>query len=212
MALGRPREFDIDKALETAMQIFWRKGYEGTTLSDLTEAMGINRPSLYAAFGNKEALFRKALDRYANGPGAHACAALEQPTALAVAEMLLHGSIDMATDPHNPRGCLMVQGALACGDEAEAARAELAERRRAGEAALTQRLQRALRERDLPKGSDPADLARYLVTIMQGLAVQAATGATRDELHATARRALQAWPTAPARPRSAPLKPSTRRS
>src|SRR5438067_5604399 len=112
--VGRPRSFDIDKALDRALQVFWHKGYEGTTLSDLTQAMGINRPSLYAAFGNKEALFRKALDRYGEGPAAYVRAALEEPTARAVAERLLLGTVEGLTDPGHPTGCLMVQGALSC--------------------------------------------------------------------------------------------------
>src|SRR6201993_1326600 len=119
MPVGRPRAFDIDKALDRALQVFWRKGYEGTSLSDLTKAMRINRPSLYAAFGNKEALFKKAIDRYVEGPGAFVRDSLAQPTARAVAERLLRGTIELATDSRNPRGCLIVQGALACGDAAE---------------------------------------------------------------------------------------------
>src|SRR3989454_12434189 len=113
--VGRPRSFDIDKALDRALQVFWHKGYEGTTLSDLTQAMGINRPSLYAAFGNKETLFRKALDRYADGPAAYVRQALEEPSARAVVEALLRGAVDMLSCPRNPHGCLMVQGALSCG-------------------------------------------------------------------------------------------------
>src|SRR6266852_3492764 len=119
MPRGRPRAFDIDKALDRALGVFWRKGYEGTTLSDLTEAMGINRPSLYAAFGSKEGLFRKALDRYAEGPAAYVREALNEPTARAVAERLLGGAADLLTDPRHPRGCLAVQGALACGEAAD---------------------------------------------------------------------------------------------
>src|ERR1700687_5700303 len=107
---GRPRSFDSDKALDAAMQVFWRKGYEGASLSDLTDAMGINRPSLYAAFGDKEALFRKALDRYAKGPAAYVREALNQPTAREVAQALLLGTADLLTDPQHPSGCLMVQG------------------------------------------------------------------------------------------------------
>src|ERR1700737_346239 len=133
---GRPREFDVDQALDRALRVFWRKGYEGTTLPDLTKAMGINRPSLYAAFGSKEGLFRKALDRYAEGPACYVREALNEPTARAAAERLLGGAIDLFTDRRNPRGCLMVQGALACGKAAECVRKELVSRRLADEAAI----------------------------------------------------------------------------
>src|SRR3954466_14672758 len=111
MPRGRPRAFDVDEALDKALKVFWRKGYEGATLPDLTRAMGINRPSLYAAFGSKEALFRKVIDRYVEGPASYVRAALAEPTARAVAERLLAGTIDVVTDRHNPRGCLIVQGA-----------------------------------------------------------------------------------------------------
>src|SRR5947209_3799427 len=143
MPIGRPRAFDIDKALDRALQVFWRKGYEGASLPDLTRAMGINRPSLYAAFGNKEALFRKALDRYAEGPACYVRQALDEPTARAVAERVLAGSVDLLTDPRNPRGCLLVQGALVCGEAAESVRRELAARRLAGEVAFRRRFERA---------------------------------------------------------------------
>jgi AcrR family transcriptional regulator len=190
---GRPREFDVDEALDRALKVFWRKGYEGATLPELTEAMGINRPSLYAAFGSKEGLFRKALDRYAQGPAGYVRAALAEPTARAVAERLLAGTIDLVTDRRNPRGCLVVQGALACGEAAESVRRELAARRLASEAALRERFERALEEGDLPAGSDPADLARYIITVIQGIAVQAAGGASRPDLRRVAEMALRAW-------------------
>src|SRR5262245_51050944 len=134
--LGRPRAFDVDAALDRALTVFWRKGYEGTSLPDLTRAMGINRPSLYATFGNKEALFRKVLDRYAEGPSAYVREALQEPTARAVAQRLLRGAVGLLTDPRNPRGCLMVQGALVCGGAAESVRRELARRRAASEVAV----------------------------------------------------------------------------
>jgi AcrR family transcriptional regulator len=194
MAVGRPRGFNTDQVLESALKVFWRKGYEGTTLPDLTKAMGINRPSLYAAFGNKEALFRKVLDRYAEGPAAYVREALEEPTARRVAERLLLGAVDLVTNPRHPGGCLVVNGALACGDEAQSIRRELIAHRIKREAALKRRLQRAKSEGDLPATANPADLARYITTIVQGLAIQAASGATRKELQRIAKTALRAWP------------------
>jgi AcrR family transcriptional regulator len=191
---GRPRAFDVDQALDRAMQVFWQKGYEGASLADLTKAMGINRPSLYAAFGNKEELFRKVLDRYDNGPAAYANEALNKPSARAVAERLLRGAADLQTGPHSPAGCLMVQGALACGDEVNPIRQELMARRAAGEAAVRRRFERAKAEGDLPPDSDPAALALYVATVIRGMAVQAAGGATRKELRRVIQVALRAWP------------------
>jgi AcrR family transcriptional regulator len=190
---GRPREFDVDQVLDRALRVFWRKGYEGATLPDLTKAMGINRPSLYAAFGSKEGLFRKALERYDEGPAAYVREALDEPTARAVAQRLLSGAIDVVTDRRNPRGCLMVQGALACGESAESIRKELVSRRLAGEAALRQRFERASSDGDLSADADPADLARYIAAVIHGIAVQAAGGASRAELRRVAAMALRAW-------------------
>jgi AcrR family transcriptional regulator len=192
---GRPREFDAEAVLDRALEVFWRKGYEGASISELTEAMGINRPSLYAAFGNKEALFRKALDRYAKGPAAYTRKALEEPTARAVAECMLHGAAEALTDPRMPHGCLGVQGALSCGDAAASIREELCSRRSAWEEALQKRLERARREGDLPDDANCAELAQYIATVAQGMAVQAAGGATRKQLRRMADMALQAWPT-----------------
>src|SRR2546428_5891631 len=114
--LGRPRAFDPDVALDRAMHVFWAKGYEGAALSDLTRAMRINRPSLYAAFGNKEQLFRKVLDRYMNGPLAYFGKALGAAKARDVVEQIFLGAANMAGDPRTPAGCPVGQGALACGD------------------------------------------------------------------------------------------------
>jgi AcrR family transcriptional regulator len=191
---GRPREFDVDKALDRALRVFWRKGYEGASLSDLTKAMGVNRPSLYAAFGNKEALFKKAIDRYVEGPGAFVRESLQQPTAKAVAEHMFRGTIELVTDSRNPHGCLMVQGALACGDTADCVRREMAKRRDASLTALCKRFERAVSEGDLPSGCNPSDLARFVTTVMHGMAVQAASGASRDELQRAGKIALRAWP------------------
>jgi AcrR family transcriptional regulator len=192
--LGRPRAFDADVALERAMHVFWAKGYEGAALSDLTRAMRINRPSLYATFGNKEELFGKVLDRYMDGPLAYFAKALEAAKARDVIEQILFGAARMASDPRLPAGCLMVQGALACGDAAGSVRKEVAGRRGASEVALRRRLQRAKREGDLPRNADPAELARYVMTVLQGMAVQGADGATPDQLRRVAQVALRAWP------------------
>lgn len=190
---GRPREFDVAEALDRAMRVFWRHGYEGTSMTDLTEAMGINRPSLYSAFGNKEQLFRKAVDHYAESKAAYIREALAAPTARGVAERLLLGAVEMLTDPECP-GCLAVQSALVCGSESESIRDELAARRAASMAEIQQRLERAKAEGDLPAHIDPAALARYLATVGQGMAVQAAGGASRDDLRQVAEMTLMAWP------------------
>jgi AcrR family transcriptional regulator len=192
--IGRPRAFEADLALDRALHVFWKKGYEGASLSDLTKEMDINRPSLYAVFGSKEQLFRKALDRYAEGPAAAVREALDQPTARAVVEKMFRAAIDMVTNPRTPAGCFMVQGALACGDGAHSIQQELVSRRAAGELALRRRLQRAKRAGDLPSKADPADLARYVVTVIHGMAVQRAGGATRTQLSRVMKTALRAWP------------------
>lgn len=192
--MGRPREFDVDKALDVALHLFWRKGYEGTSITDLTEAIGITKPSLYAAFGNKEELFRKALDRYVDGPGGYVQTALTKPTAREVVSLLLYGAADAVTNPENPPGCLAVQGALCCGDTAETIKQELVTRRTRGEEDLRKRFQHAIDEGDLPPSSDAADLARYVSAVIQGMAVQAAGGASRDQLRKVVDMALRSWP------------------
>lgn len=177
------------------MQVFWRKGYEGASLSDLTKAMGLNRPSVYAAFGDKEELFRKALDRYMAGHESYLIEALNRPGARAVAEELLLGAADsMCGNGGKPVGCLLVQGGLAVGRQEESVRRELISRRQANEAAIRERMQRAKEQGDLPAGADPAALARYIATVSQGMAVQASSGASRDQLREVAKTALRAWP------------------
>src|SRR5580704_13360940 len=192
--LGRPRSFDTDAALDRALAVFWRNGYEGASLPALTKAMGINRPSLYAAFGNKEALFRKAVDRYERGAAGYTYTALKKPTAREVVEVLLEGTVALLTRPQNPGGCLMVQGALACGENASSVRQEMASRRAAGVAAIRRRFQRAIDEGDLPANADASGLARFVATVMHGLAVQAASGASRKELLRVKDMVLRMWP------------------
>ncbi|GGF15659.1 TetR family transcriptional regulator [Aliidongia dinghuensis] len=194
--MGRHREFDLDQALDGALDVFWRKGYEGTSLSDLTEAMGITRPSLYAAFGNKEELFRKALDRYDDTCMAFMQQALARPTARDAVSHLLYGCADAQTDPDRPAGSLDMNGALACSDDAEPIRQALVVRRIANEAALRRRLEEARAAGDLPAGADPAELARYVMTVAHGMAIQASSGASREALYGVVAMTLKGWPSA----------------
>ena len=179
---GRPRGFNEEAALEAAMRVFWSNSYEGTTMADLTKAMGINRSSLYAAFGDKEELFRRVINRYRNGPMSFIREALSRPKLHDVVSGLLYGTVEFLATSGNPRGCLSIQGALACGSKAEPVKLAMTEWRRAGEAALKKRLQQAQREGEMPSDTIPADLARYLSTVMAGLGVQAVNGATKAEM------------------------------
>ena len=192
--MARPREFDLDAATDTALRLFWEKGYEATSLTDLTDAIGINRPSFYAAFESKKELFNRVLDRYAAGPGAPVLAALSAETAREVVAALHSFYADAAGDPARPRGCLLVQGALACGEDSHAVRDALTERRASVERAIRDRFKRAKAEGDLGADASPADLARYVWTFCLGMAVQAAGGASRADLRRTAAEVLRGWP------------------
>lgn len=192
MGMGRPREFDAEVALDQAMEVFWRHGYEGATIAQLTEAMGINPPSLYACFGNKEGLLKAALDRYTKLRDAWMDGVVAAPTARAVAERMLMGIADKQTDPANPPGCLLVQGGIACGTGSENVPFELAARRAQNEDQLRDRFARAKAEGDLKESSDPAALARYVSAVSVGMGVMASSGADREALRQVASVAVQA--------------------
>lgn len=191
---GRPREFNLDDALAAALRVFWSKGYEGASMVDLTEAMGITKPSLYAAFGNKEALFRKALDLYEREKMAYVGQALEKPSAREVAEHLLRGSVENQTSSCEPRGCLGVISSVACGAEAESIREEVLERGKVAKHALIDRMERAKVEGDLPAHVDVEALTGFLYALMQGMAVQAGAGANRVELDRLVDTSMMMWP------------------
>lgn len=192
--MGRRRLFDVDDAIDAAMREFWLRGYEGTSLTDLTAAMGIERPSLYSAFGNKEQLFRRVLERYEERHLGFIAAALKAPTAFAVAERLLSGCVDIVTDERVPRGGLDINAAVACSNESETIRIELVEWRNAIERRLRTRFRRARRVGDLPLDARPAALARYLMILCGGIALQAKAGASRRSLDQASRIALAAFP------------------
>ncbi len=192
--MGRPREFDEDFALEAAMRLFWERGYEGTSLHDLTEVMGVNRASLYATFGDKESLFLKALARYGDGPTSYLKFALKEPTAVQVIESIFRGSVNVLGDPTNPRGCLSTQGALATGPAAASVKQALIDWRKAGEAQLQERLKRAKVEGDLPATTNIADLTRFVSTIWYGLGVLAANGDSKVEMKRVTDLALKMLP------------------
>ncbi|MGO4507608.1 TetR/AcrR family transcriptional regulator [Bradyrhizobium sp. 2TAF36] len=192
MGMGRPREFDAETALDQAMEVFWRHGYEGATIAQLTEAMGINPPSLYACFGNKEGLLKAALDRYTKLRGVWMDEVVAAPTARDVAERMLMGIADKQTDPANPPGCLLVQGGIACGSGSENVPFELAARRAENEDQLRDRFVRAKAEGDLKPTSDPAALARYVSAVSVGMGVMASSGSDREALRQVADVAVQA--------------------
>ena len=190
--MGRPRAFDEDKALDRAMKIFWRKGYEGASIADLTAAMGINSPSLYGAFGSKEGLFTAVLKRYDATRGKMLTEIVEAPTAGEAATRFLHGVADQATDPLHPPGCLLVQAGLSCSDKTVPR--QLARHRAGSELALRERFKCAKAHGDLPKYVDAVTLARYVMTVANGICVQASAGASRKELRKVADMALMSWP------------------
>jgi AcrR family transcriptional regulator len=191
---GRPREFDPDDALAAALRVFWQNGYEGASMAELTEAMGITKPSLYACFGNKEALFRKALDLYERDKLAYIGKALEEPSARAVAERLLRGALATHCGGTDPQGCLGVIATVVGCSEAESIREHVCARRASSEAALVERFERAKRDGDLPEGIDPKALGSCVTTVLQGLSVKAQSGVTRAELEATVDAFLAMWP------------------
>jgi len=191
---GRPREFDPNLALQRAMEVFWEQGYEGASLTELTATMGISRTSMYAAFGNKQDLFAKALQRYADGPASYGWKALDKSTAKEVAVAILKGAVKTTTDASTPAGCLTVQGALAASDAARDIRHLLVSWRNQTVAHLTKRFERAIDEGDLPDDANAAVLARYIITVSNGIAVQAASGASRADLTRVADAALRNWP------------------
>jgi AcrR family transcriptional regulator len=194
MRTGRPRSFCKDEALDRAITVFWRHGYEGASLASLTEAMGINSPSLYACFGSKEGLFKAVLERYDRRREEFMKAVLAAPDAAGVAETFLYGVAEFAADTsgQNQPGCLMLQGGLSCGDTQIPD--ALARHRAEKEAMLRARFEQARKSGDLSKSSNPAALARYLSAIANGICVQAAAGATAKELREVAAIALAGWP------------------
>ncbi|QNE32334.1 TetR/AcrR family transcriptional regulator [Sphingomonas sp. NBWT7] len=191
---GRPREFCTQMALAAALRVFWSKGYEGTSLADLTEAMGITKPSLYAAFGNKEALFHKALDLYEAEKLDYTREALLQPTARAVAEYYMRGALEAQTSTCDPKGCMGIINSVACGAEAESIRADVIARRASSQALLVERFEQARRDGDLPAHVDPAGLTSYLYALLQGMAIQAGSGASRADLERLIDTSMAVWP------------------
>jgi AcrR family transcriptional regulator len=193
--MGRHREFDVDQALDAALCVFWRKGYEGASYTDLTQATDVERPALYSAFGNKEALFRQALARYYERYLDYFRAALEQPTSREVVAHILRGAAELHTRYPDRKGCLGVHGAVAGSDDAEPIRRALIEARANAEASLRKRFEQAKEDGDLPETANCAALAAFVMTVLHGMAVQAKAGFSRDMLEAVAEHARSTWPT-----------------
>lgn len=196
--MGRHREYDVDKVLDAVLCVFWRKGYEGASYADLTAAAGVERPALYAAFGNKEALFKRALERYHERFMQHIPEALAKPTSREVAAHILYRSVDLNTRFPDHTGCLGINGAVAGSDESEPVRQALIDFRALGQAQLRERFERAQAEGDLPASARPAALADYVMALLHGMALQAKAGFTREMLDAVVEQALAGWPGAAA--------------
>jgi AcrR family transcriptional regulator len=192
---GRPREFCTEKALAAALRVFWLNGYESASMAELTAAMGITKPSLYAAFGNKEQLFHKALDLYEQEKLAYTKSALSAPTARGVAERLLKGALEMQTNSGDPKGCLAVMSVVSCGAEAESIRNDVIQRRASSGAALVARFQEAKDAGEFPEALEPEALVQFLYAIMQGLAVQAGAGTSCADLCKVVETSMAVWPT-----------------
>lgn len=191
---GRPLAFNQEDALDKALTVFWSRGYEGTSMAELTAALGINKPSIYAVFGNKESLFRKALARYTSGPAAFVGEAMNEPTARQAIEKLLLQAVDFFSDKSTPNGCMIVQGALTCGQNASAIQQELIAYRGHFEGSLTKRFELAKVQGELAAIVSTKQMAKYIATIHQGMSVQATSGATREELLTVVEMALDSWP------------------
>ena len=194
---GRPLSFDRDAALETAMHVFWERGYEAASISDLTSAMGITPPSLYTAFGDKEQLFLEAIERYALGYGSAGARALdEEQTARGAIERWLLEAANELTQPCHPKGCMVVMAATNCSAAAERVQDALLLRRTEAIANVGRRIQGGIDGGELPPDTDAKDLANFYATIYQGMSMQAKDGATHESLMATVRTAMRSWPRA----------------
>ena len=194
---GRPLSFDRDAALESAMHVFWERGYEAASISDLTAAMGITPPSLYTAFGDKEQLFLEAIERYALGYGSAGARALnEEPTARGAIERWLLEAANELTQPCHPKGCMVVMAATNCSAAAERVQDALLLRRTEAIASVGRRIQGGIDNGELPPDTDAKGLANFYATIYQGMSMQAKDGATHESLLATVRTAMRSWPRA----------------
>lgn len=197
MVRGRPREFDTNVALDRVLPVFWRDGFEGASVQALAEAAGVSKPSLYAAYGNKEALFLAALARYGERYGVERGDALEaEPDGREAVRGFLYAVVDAYTDPAHPAGCLVVTGTTTCDSPAvpEAVRSALCTALRAGAERLACRLARAQREGQLAADASVDALATYFNTLIAGLGVQAKGGASRALLRAVVDAAMGSWP------------------
>jgi AcrR family transcriptional regulator len=191
---GRPRGFDEDQVLDHALQLFWDRGYEGTSLNGLLSEMPLNKPSLYKTFGSKEELFQRVLKRYDERHLDFRREALAERSTRAIIERLLAGMVNLHVGEGRPRGCLMTNAALACSPETDPIRSTVARERDKFRQLLMERFQDAARSAPLPVGLSIGAAASLVQTMIEGLAVQVKCGATRKELEAVCQAFIAMWP------------------
>lgn len=188
--VGRPRSFDTDTALKCALQVFWEKGYAATSLNDLTEAMGINKPSLYAAYGNKEQLFIKTMELYDTRPDSYFYSALEKSTLLGMVEHMLMGAAEQMSDKTQPHGCMLIQSTFASKEPTDLIKEAVTEKRQRMRNLVLERLEQAKKAGEIAANANCSTLVDYMFTIVMGMSLHASNGATRQQLEGVAQLSL----------------------
>jgi AcrR family transcriptional regulator len=193
--IGRPRTFDPDVALDKAMRLFWRRGYEATSMSELIAEMGMTPSSIYSVFGDKAALYRQAAERYWAGPSSYSRDIYAaEPTAKLAIGKVLRAAARAMVDPSQPPGCMVALSAINCSEENGKIQEMMSDYRERSEQAMKERIQRGIDEGDVPRDADAAALAGYFSSVIYGMSIKARDGASVTAMTSIAEAAMKAWP------------------